>query len=239
MSKIKNIVIDDLNNEGMNKFIITGKQGKTTYVNKITKGKSALAFIPTNIEVFNEVQRLFLEMAPEYLVIEEANVNNDFCEKLFSQDLEFLLFKETKVLMVMQHVPLWAMSRSDIQIIDVYDSNYTNSGVVKVLTEKPFTVVSSKDNDIRFWIPSKCKDEIIVCAASFNALNYTAFVDSLDKLPYLQVQSVSVVDDSLSYIDISLTENDCLTTFVEDVPELLYTYVECHDKHQTIHSGEQ
>lgn len=239
MSQTKNIVIDDLNNRVMNKIIITGRQGKTTYVNKMTKGKSVLTFIPTDNKAYSDVQRLFQERTPEYLVIEDANVNNDFCEKLFSQDLEFLLFKETKVLVVMQHVPSWAMNRSDILIVDVYDSNYTNSRVANVLTNKPFTVISSQDDNIRLWVPSKCKDRALCCPVSFNALNYTEFIDQLDKLMYLQVQSVSAVDEELSYIEVLLKEDNCLEEFIEDLPELLYQYVECHDKHQAIHSGGQ
>lgn len=126
------------------------------------------------------------------------------------------------------------MSKIKNIVIDDLNKKYMNTRL-----EKPFTVITSNDDKIRFWIPRPTDDGVIDCVASFNIIGYLPFVDALQKLPYILVKSVAAIDENMSNISIVLTENNCFSSFIEDLPELLYAYVECHDKHQTIHSGEQ
>lgn len=103
----------------MKKTIVTGKLGKTTYVRKITEGKNIITFIPNSNRAYYEMQRFFQERKPEIIVVEEANINNHFCEMLFCQEMEHLLYRDVEVILVMQRLPEWALNRTDIQIIEV------------------------------------------------------------------------------------------------------------------------
>lgn len=91
---------------------------------------------------------------------------------------------------------------------------------------KPFTVISSEDNRFKFWIPKPNKTGRLYCTMSFNAMKYLPFIDALNNLPYVTVSEVKAVDDDLSNVDITLTEEHSLSRFIEDVSELIYSYVE-------------
>lgn len=107
----------------MKKIIVTGKQGKSTYVRKITQGRNSMTFIPKNYKALSEMKRLINERLPEYIVVEEANRNNDFCEMLFDpQNEPFFLLQV--VILVMQQVPKWALDRPDIEIVDIKPYNH-------------------------------------------------------------------------------------------------------------------
>lgn len=126
------------------------------------------------------------------------------------------------------------MSKIKNIVIDDLNKKYMNTRL-----EKPFTAITSNDDKIRFWIPRPTDDGVIDCVASFNIIGYLPFVDALQKLPYILVKSVAAIDENMSNISIVLTEDNCFSSFIEDLPELLYQYVECRDEYQTIHSGEQ
>lgn len=108
----------------MKKIIVTGKQGKSTYVRKITQRRNSITFIPNRNKALSEMKRLFKERIPECIIVEEANINNDFCEMLFDQQNELLFGPQTAVILVMQQVPKWALDRPDIEIVDIKPYNH-------------------------------------------------------------------------------------------------------------------
>lgn len=98
---------------------------------------------------------------------------------------------------------------------------------MSVKSDKPFSVISSADNRFKFWVPKPDANGRMFCTMSFNATKYLPFIDAINTLSYVTVNRVQAVDDDLSTIDLVLTGENCLTKFVEDVPELIYDYVEC------------
>lgn len=103
----------------MDKIIVTGKRGKTTYARKISEGKNSITFIPNRNNALSEMQRLFNKRLPECIVVEEANINNDFCKMLFDQQSEQFFWPKVEIILVMQQLPTWALDRPDIQIVDI------------------------------------------------------------------------------------------------------------------------
>ena len=101
----------------------------------------------------------------------------------------------------------------------------------------PFTVITNKDETIRFWVPRKSKDNTMNCVAGFDVKAYPLFLDNLSKLSYLTLHSISVVDEDMSYIYILLEENTIMEDLVEDISELLYKHVENYDKRSTVYTG--
>lgn len=97
---------------------------------------------------------------------------------------------------------------------------------MKTNSNKPFTVISSEDNRFKFWVPKPDQEGRLYCTMSFNAMKYLPFIDALNNLPYVTVNNVNAIDDDLSNADISLTGEHSLSQFIEDVPELIYSYVE-------------
>lgn len=91
---------------------------------------------------------------------------------------------------------------------------------------KPFTVISSENNQFKFWIPKPDEKGRLYCTMSFNAMKYLPFIDALKNLPYVKVNQVNTIDDDMSNVDITLTEEHSLGRLIDDVPELIFGYVE-------------
>ena len=101
----------------------------------------------------------------------------------------------------------------------------------------PFTVISNADETIRFWVPKKSSDNTMIFVAGFDVKAYPLFLDHLDKLDYIEVHSINVVDEDMSYIYTILDDNTDMETLIEDLSELLFQHVENYDRRNTVYTG--
>lgn len=103
--------------------------------------------------------------------------------------------------------------------------------------KKPFVTIQDRSNNEMFWIPKPTAKGNMSCVSGFNVMKYLPFVDAINNLKYASVMNISLIDNEMSIILIQLTEDNCLSQFIEDIPELIYQYVEMAQPSEVLHQG--
>ena len=103
--------------------------------------------------------------------------------------------------------------------------------------KKPFVTLQDRNNQEMFWIPKPTSSNVLNCVAAFDAMKHLSFVDALNNLSYAEVKSISSIDECMSFVIIQLIKENSLTQIIEDIPELLYQYVEQAIPSQSVHQG--
>ncbi len=85
----------------------------------------------------------------------------------------------------------------------------------------PFTVISSPDDKFKIWIQRPVSDGRIVCTCGFSLKGRMAFVDAIDKLPYISVEEYNSIDEDMSHIILRVEETKNAVRLIEDLPELM------------------
>lgn len=91
--------------------------------------------------------------------------------------------------------------------------------------QKSFTTVKSTNEKFQVKV-GKPKNATVNLSFNFNIFAYMGFVEILEALPYLNAQDMIDYEDGTSGMSIELTEFKALSQFIEDLPEILYCYVE-------------
>ena len=95
---------------------------------------------------------------------------------------------------------------------------------------KPFVTLQNQNDEDVFWIPKPTFNNVLNCVTAFDVMRYLTFVDALNNLSYVEVKNISSVT-------IKLIEENSLTRIIEDIPRLLFQYVEQAIPTETIHQG--
>lgn len=99
-----------------------------------------------------------------------------------------------------------------------------------------FKVIESADQKYQAKV-GKPNDEEVNIFFNFNIFAYMGFVEVIEKLPYLQANNISDYENGTSGMGVKLTANNSLSKFIEDLPELIYLYVENVNPTQVIRKG--
>ena len=88
-----------------------------------------------------------------------------------------------------------------------------------------FATIKSKNElfEIRVGRP---KDTKVNLFFNFNIRHHLDLLKAIETLPYLTGKGVQDYDDILSGMAVELIHNNSLVKLIEDLPELLYMYVE-------------
>lgn len=103
--------------------------------------------------------------------------------------------------------------------------------------KKPFVTIEDRSNNEMFWIPKPTTEGNMICVSGFNVMKYLLFVDAVNNLKYVNVVNISLIDNDMSIILIQLTEDNCFLKFIEDIPELIYQYIEMAQPSEIVHQG--
>lgn len=89
----------------------------------------------------------------------------------------------------------------------------------------PFTVITSPDDIFKIWIQQPNYTGRIVCTCGFSLQKRMSFVDAINQLGYISVESVSIVDENMSHLELRMDKNGYLHRLIEDLPELMDKYL--------------
>lgn len=103
--------------------------------------------------------------------------------------------------------------------------------------KKPFVTIQDRSNNEMFWVPRPTANGNMTCTAGFNVMKYLPFVDAVNNLKYASVNNISAVDNEMSIVLIQLTEDNCFSKFIEDIPELIFQHVEMAQPTEVVHQG--
>lgn len=103
--------------------------------------------------------------------------------------------------------------------------------------KKPFVTLLNRNNQEMFWIPIPTPSNVLNCVAAFDVMRYLPFIDALNNLSYAEVKNISSIDEYMSFVTIQLIEENSLTQIIDDIPELLFQYVEQAIPSETVHQG--
>lgn len=90
---------------------------------------------------------------------------------------------------------------------------------------QPFTVISSPDDKFKIWVQRPMYNGRIACTCGFSLKGRMAFVDAIDKLPYVSVEESNSIDEDMSHIILRIEDNKNAVRLVEDLPELMEQYL--------------
>lgn len=90
---------------------------------------------------------------------------------------------------------------------------------------QPFTAISSPDDKFKVWIQRPMFDGRIVCTCGFSLKGRMAFVDAIDKLPYISVEESNSIDEDMSHIILRVEDNKNAVRLIEALPELMEQYL--------------
>lgn len=90
---------------------------------------------------------------------------------------------------------------------------------------QPFTIISSPDDKFNVWIQRSMSDGRIVCTCGFSLKGRMAFVDAIDKLPYISVEESNSIDEDMSHIILRVEDNKNAVRLIEALPELMEQYL--------------
>ncbi len=99
-----------------------------------------------------------------------------------------------------------------------------------------FSSIRSKDDKFEVVV-GKPVNAMVNLFFNFNVFAYKEFCSILEQLPYLTLHHKQEYDDGTSGMAIELTEDNSLLRFVEDLPDLVYLYVENVEPSSTTHQG--
>lgn len=89
---------------------------------------------------------------------------------------------------------------------------------------QPFTIISSPDDKFKVWIQRPMCGKT-VCTCGFSLKGRMAFVDAIDKLPYISVEESNSIDEYMSHIILRVEDNKNAVRLIEDLPELMEQYL--------------
>lgn len=101
---------------------------------------------------------------------------------------------------------------------------------------KPFSVIKNDSGSIEVWLQRPDKTGKLIITANFDAMSYPDFIKSIEALPYLTLMGCKE-SEGVSFIQIELTGDDSFTSFIEELPELIYSHVENKESINRIHQG--
>lgn len=99
-----------------------------------------------------------------------------------------------------------------------------------------FTTIKSTNEKFQIKV-GKPTNAMLNVMVNFNVFAYMEFVGILECLPYLNVKGMHTYDDGTSGIGIELVGTNSLSQLIEELPEILYLYVENAKPGPVVHKG--
>ena len=107
---------------------------------------------------------------------------------------------------------------------------------MKIENEKSLIRITSEDEKFEIKVGRPIGSTLNLFF-NFNIMGYLKFVDAIDRLTYLEGTGIQSYDDGTSGMAIMLTEENCLSQFIQDLPELLHDYVQKKEPTAVIRKG--
>ncbi len=85
----------------------------------------------------------------------------------------------------------------------------------------PVTVITSPDATFRLWLQRRADKDVMAITCGFSLTGRMSFVDALDKLDYVSVESARTIDEDLSFIKLHITVDSAAFRLIEDIPEIM------------------
>lgn len=89
----------------------------------------------------------------------------------------------------------------------------------------PYTTITSPDNRFKVWISRPNNLGQVVLNLSFSLVGRMPFVDGIDALDYVSVDSVLNIDRDLSHVRLTMANNKDAVKLIDDLPDLMARYL--------------